>query len=115
METEPKLVPGQETGAKSETTFAVKARSREDAIMLFRKARQRLLNINQWHQFCKGISAEFRLTDEKGFEVNRQPQLGDHFRIEIPEPAKGPDWVQIEALEDKTDKYGNQEVTSIRV
>ena len=69
-----------------------------------KKRRRRLLNINHWQKYASPATAAFYLCDDKGVEVERPPQKGDHFKIDIPGPGSitgdGFDWVQIEGLEE---------------
>jgi hypothetical protein len=117
MSEEPSLVPSNETGAKSDTENSITFSSANDAKEFFAIVKHRLLNINDWHLLTGTASASFILTDEKGNKVQRQAQLGDHFKIDIPGPGnktgKGYDWVQIEAIEDTSSE--NEDEVSIRV
>src|SRR5688500_236959 len=100
MEKEPVLVPENDTCASSHTEYTVNKRSEVEAKRLYDIAKQRLLEVNRWHEISDDGSSVFTLTDEFGSEVVRPAQLGDHFRIEIPAPGnrtgKGYDWVQVE-------------------
>ena len=82
----------------------------EDAKEFFEKVKQRLLHINNWQQYAGSATADFQLTDEKGNAVNRFPQKGDHFKIDIPGPGsktgEGHDWVHIEAIEENENFLG---------
>ena len=63
------------------------------------------------------LSAEFTLTDQNGRKLERKPQKGDYFKINIPAPGiqtgEGYDWVQIEEILDEAE--GANEATAIRV
>lgn len=111
------ITPGNETGASSNTSHEVILTCEQEAMLLFEKAKERLLNVNQWHELGGKGTAAFQLTDEKGDEVYRSVQLGDHFKIDIPGPGsvkgKGYDWVQVEAISHtKTD---DKEAIAVRV
>ena len=59
--------------------------------------KDRLQNVNQWKEYAGNISADFRLVDKAGREVQRQAKKGDYFKIDIPGPGSqsgdGYDWV----------------------
>lgn len=99
-------VPEQEIGASTDTDYSVICNLVEEAKQLYQKARQRLLAINEWKDYAGIGSAVFTLTDNKGNSVNRIPQKGDYFMIDIPGPGNstghGYDWVEVEALDDMT-------------
>lgn len=119
MAEDPVLVPEHETGASSHTEHVVTKSSTKEAKLLFNTAKQRLMTVSRWHEWCGDAGAVFTLTDEFGNEVIRPVQLGDHFRIAIPGPAnksgEGYDWVQVEAIEDKTSDIEDTEIFSLRV
>lgn len=112
-------VPRQREGAKSDTAHSIKFSSEKEAAEKFQSTANRLLNINEWHQFAGKMSADFRLTDKKGHVVNRLASLGDYFRINVPGPdpdaGQGYDWVKIESIDDHRDPTGDSEEVSFRV
>ena len=97
------LIPEQQTGGESNTVAETSTASEVEAKQLFERACQRLLNVNDWHQYAGKATADFVLCDAQGNEVQRSAQKGDHFKIDIPGPGtvtgEGYDWVQIEAIE----------------
>ena len=95
------LVPEQTQGSQSDTKASVEMDTVEHAIELYAVAKERLLEINSWHQLAGPGSAEFLLTDAHGNEVNRKVQIDDHFKIKLPGPGKAYDWVRVEAIEEK--------------
>mgnify|MGYP003576889535 CR=1 FL=1 len=101
-----KPVPEQEEGAYTDTSEQISFQTREEAVEHFKKVRDRLLNISNWHQLCGMASANFQLTDPSGTAVDRPAQKGDHFRISIPGPGStagdGHDWVRIETIDAQT-------------
>ena len=111
------IAPENESGASSDNSCEVLFDNEKDAVICFQRARQKLLDVNHWHEWSGGSSAVFQLTDEKGNKVDRSVQLGDHFWIDIPGPGnvggKGYDWVQAEAIEDSS--TDDREVVAIRV
>jgi hypothetical protein len=114
---EPSIIPDNNTGATSDTSHEVVASDAIASQTLFDSAKHKLLDVNNWHKYCGTGSAVFQLTDEKGKNVYRSAQLGDHFQIDIPGPGtstgEGNDWVQIEAIEHTSDN--DKEVLAMRV
>lgn len=97
------LIPEQQTGSESNTEAEVLLSNEQEAQLFFEVAYQRLINVNEWHQLAGTGSAEFKLCDAQGNEVQRPAQQGDYFKIDIPGPGTatgdGYDWVQIEAIQ----------------
>jgi hypothetical protein len=112
-------IPPQEDGEKVDIAEHVNERTEDAAKSLFRAARNRLLDISHWKQFSRGLSADFRLTDEYGKLKEGLPKTGDHFRIDIPGPGavagKGFDWVKLEQIEDNNDPDADTEELMITV
>lgn len=100
---EKELIPSQYEGSESNTEETVTLATETEAQRLYETAKQRLLNVNDWGKFC---SADFRLADVEGNEVQRIAQQHDHFKIDIPGPGtltgKGYDWVKIESIEEQS-------------
>ena len=98
-----KLVPTQEQGVQKDFKHDYIANSIDDASELFIKAKNRLLDINNWKEYSAAFSATFKLTDNQGQEVHRSAHAGDYIKIDIPGPGSstgdGFDWVHIEAIE----------------
>ncbi len=111
------LVPEQEKGAKSDTKAEKKFDSLEEARAFFLVAKERLLNVNKWHDLSGKGTADFTLLDKDGKKANRLVQKEDYFRIEIPGPESregdGYDWVQVEEIKEKSE--ANHEFIAIRV
>lgn len=115
--TEPSITPDKDSGASSDTSYEVVTSDSTSAQTLFQSAKQKLLDVNNWHKYAGNGSAVFQLTDENGNKVFRPVQLGDHFKIDIPGPGnstgEGNDWVQVEAIEHTSDN--DIEVLAMRV
>jgi hypothetical protein len=111
------IIPNQEEGAQSNTQASADFTSVEEAVSFYELVKQRLLAVNEWHSIAGPLTATFQLTDASGDEVSRTPQIGDHFKIDIPGPGPitgdGFDWVQIEEIEEAQE--GDTELASIRV
>lgn len=118
-ENEQPIVPDQQDGAQKDIMHTELALDENDARKLFMIARNRLVNVNQWHEYAEGLSATFRLTNALGQEVDRTAEEGDYFKISVPAPrpssGDGYDWVRVEAVEDKSDPDGSDERMALRV
>jgi hypothetical protein len=102
---ESKLIPEQYTGAKSVTSYTIKTQDNVSADRLFDKARNNLLNVNDWQKLAGPATAEFNVIDSNGKETNEPAKEGNYLRITIPvvpgSPAgKGHDWVIVEKIEE---------------
>ncbi|MEO5906491.1 MAG: hypothetical protein ABIQ11_07185 [Saprospiraceae bacterium] len=111
------ILPDQYTGKSIEAQSSVELSNEQDARNFYHTVKARLLDINQWHQLAGVISAKFQLVDAQGEEVEREPQIGDYFKIDIPGPGSkdgdGYDWASIEAMNEVTD--GNNQSIGLRV
>lgn len=112
-------VPVQLKGAQKDIEHVFEATDDDAARKLFMIARNRLMNINKWHDYAQGISATFQITDQNGNDLDRPAETGDYFKIDVPGPGsaegKGYDWVQIDAIEDKSNSEGDEEYIGMRV
>ncbi|HEX8332444.1 MAG TPA: hypothetical protein VF622_07455 [Segetibacter sp.] len=115
----PSIIPDQQTGAKTDIKASEECTSVDEAKQLFSEARQRLLNVNNWHHLCGAVSATFKLTDEAGNEVNQEVQTGNYFKIDIPGPGtvtgEGYDWVKVERIEARDEASVADEIVAIKV
>ena len=98
-------LPRQETGSQSNTESEAELTDAAEAQAFYQVVRERLLNVNDWHEWGGTGTADFTLCDATGKEVKRPPQPGDHFRIDIPGPGTktgaGDDWVRVEEVKDE--------------
>ncbi len=96
------LVPENTEGAASNTQSHSEFESMEEAASFYQLARERLLNVNNWHQLAGKATAQFQLRDGNGNAVGRKARKGDYFQIDIPAPGSvtgdGCDWVKIEDI-----------------
>lgn len=118
--TSEKLIPKQLVGAKTGATASVKKSSAEAAVTLFREAKQRLFDINNWQNVCGGKGATFQLTDKHGNPLpHTTPEVGNLIKIKLPAPANqkgdGYDWVRIEAFENTGNRGNDEETVGFRV
>jgi hypothetical protein len=104
------IVPGQHTGKAIDAKASVDFTNQQDARDLFHIVKQRLQDVNNWHNIAKSLSAKFQLVRADKTNGTGAPKKGDYFKIDIPGPGskagRGYDWVQIEDIEDtSTDDY----------
>ena len=108
------FVPGQERGAQKDLKESVTLENVDDAEDLFLVAKEKLLDVNNWHKVAEGSSAAFILTDTHGSEVHRPAHTGDYIKIKIPGPANsagdGFDWVHIEKIFNQVTPLGKEPV-----
>jgi hypothetical protein len=114
-----KIIPEQHEGGKKDIEHHITAANENDARKRFNISRNRLMNINGWHDVAGTLSAKFTLTDVQGHELNRTAEVNDFIKINIPAPkhaeGEGSDWVQIETIEDKSDPDDDYEIIGFRV
>ncbi|HEU4470340.1 MAG TPA: hypothetical protein VFR58_04595 [Flavisolibacter sp.] len=106
--TEPEdMIPEQQSGIATNTESSASFESSKDAEHFYEQVRERLLQVNGWHDLAGAATARFWLTDAAGNEVAREARQGDHFKISIPGPGsftgEGYDWVRIEEIEEKNE------------
>lgn len=113
-------VPQQRSGFRTYTEHMVKLPTPEEARRRYERARDRLLEVNNWKRLCGPLSASFTLTDSSG-NVRRHKKAaeGDHIRINLLGPGSqtgsGFDWVEIEKIEDKATPSGSTAYIAMRV
>lgn len=105
-------IPDQITGAETNTEHSITLPNTIDAVEKYKVVCRRLLDVNNWKEICGTGSAEFQLLDANGEEVDRQAQLNDYFKIDIPGPGTGSgdgyDWVNVEKI-DSTEPLNKEE------
>lgn len=98
------LIPGNEKGVTIDSASFEDFKDSEEAKAFFKVVKERLLNVNKWHEIAGAASARFQLIDKNGQEVNRKVEKDDYFKIDIPGPGSqagdGYDWVQVEDLKE---------------
>jgi len=109
------LVPFQKEGQQITAEATIEFPNVEQAATFYKKARERLLCVQNWRKIAGALSAELQLTDDKGNIVNRATKEGDHFRIDILGPGsdagQGYDWARIEAIKE----VNTDEIDSIAI
>ena len=109
METE---ILQQRAASNLNVESSIVALSHEHATELFIEATNRLLNINRWHTLPCSLLTDLRLTDDKGFEVDRQVRENDYF---ILNNANGDgEWVKVERVFLQCDPSGPREMLTMR-
>jgi len=107
------IIPEQQSGIETNTEASMELGSAEETKIFYEKVKHRLLNVNRWQHWAGKLTADFKLTDKDGTEVNRLAEKGDHFKIDIPGPGPatgdGYDWVQVETIEE-TEKEDKQSI-----
>ncbi len=114
------IIPEQKEGGKSDNVNSIKCIDEREAVYFFKRASNRLLDVNNWEKICNGLfKANFKLCDEFGNAINRLAQLNDYFKIDIPGPGtvagEGYDWVEVVHISDVADKINNSQLLSITV
>ena len=101
------LVPFQFTGSEIEADASVELENGNDPAAFFSIAKDRLLNVKNWHEIAGIISANFQIVEKNGNEPIRNIEKGDYMRIDIPGPGNkegdGYDWVEVEELKEYAD------------
>ena len=96
------IVPPQTKGKEIEVHAAAELKNNIEAGIFYELAKQRLLNVNKWHETAGVGSAVFKAFNKNGNPVDRNIENGDYIRIDIPGPGskagKGYDWVLVEEL-----------------
>ena len=112
-------VPDQHTGAETNTEFSYDAADRESASAKYELVKQRLLDIDHWHDYAGAATASFELMDEQGLPTNDRVREGFYFKIDIPGPGtkagKGYDWVRVERVEEEGNESSEKQAITIRV
>jgi hypothetical protein len=112
------ILPEQHEGSQTNTEATETLADAAAARAFFEVVRNRLLNVNAWHEYAGTGTASFQLTDERGSEVQRTAQKGDHFQIDIPGPGsqtgEGYDWVRIEEISEEHSGAGDSVAIRVR-
>jgi hypothetical protein len=113
-----KIVPQQYEGGETNTEAVETLPTESDAREFFEVVKNRLMNVNSWHDYAGKGTADFQLTDAQGREVERTVQKGDHFKIDIPGPGsvtgEGYDWVQVEEIAEVHEKEEDSIAVRVR-
>ena len=106
-------LPEHKEGSKKDFESEVTTHNIEEAKKLYATAKERLLNVNQWHSICGKLSAVFQLANEAGEHIDDVAKKGYHFKIDILGPGstsgEGYDWVQVEDVQEAKDDSDDSE------
>ena len=112
------ILPKQEKGMKTDTESAVTWKNLNEAKEHFRKVKERLHDINRWHQYAGKGTAAFQLYDNQGNLVQRPVRKGDYFQIDIPGPGsksgEGKDWVEVQQMGDRDSEHEELSFITVR-
>jgi hypothetical protein len=96
------ILPAQLIGKDLEVSAECRPGAVGVASSVFLLAKERLLDVNSWHETAGLVSAKFEVMDVEARPMDRQVKEGDFIRIDIPGPGstagEGYDWVQVIAL-----------------
>lgn len=96
------IVPSQYTGKEIETAASIDLKDNDEAKLFYEVVRERLFNVNKWHSKAGFVSGSFQLMDANGKKLEKNVEIGDYIRIDIPGPGSsegfGYDWVLVEDL-----------------
>lgn len=106
-------IPTQENGSFHDTESQRDFDSPETTARNFEILKNRFFSVNEWKNYCKKKSADFKLYDANGNHITRFPQENDLIRIDIPGPgnpeSKGFEWVKIKKMSKESPTVGEIE------
>ncbi|RYD56065.1 MAG: hypothetical protein EOP56_14115 [Sphingobacteriales bacterium] len=115
----PDITPQNEKGKQNDLEHKVLADTIEEAEELFLAGKDRLLSINNWHDYAGELSGVFVLTDNHGKELHRKAHKGDYLKINLPGPGEsagdGYDWVHVETIQYDDYPDSNSETIAMTV
>jgi hypothetical protein len=98
------IVPEQYTGKEIKAEAAITFENVSEAQSAYDTAKEKLLNVNQWHHVAGIVSAHFQVCEASGNALERSVDKGDYIRIDIPGPGSstgdGYDWVFVETVKE---------------
>ena len=106
-------LPEQYTGGQTDNSETISIESSDLAKQKYKKIKNKLLDINNWHIIAEGLSGIFILTDDQGKDKKGLPKVDDFIKIKIPIPGpisgEGFDWVKIENIQESFDSNEDNE------
>jgi hypothetical protein len=110
------IVPPQRTGKDIQVEKSVTADTETDAHELFEKAKNRLLDVNNWDTLI-GKGAEFEVVNGDGMPEENIISKGNYLKIDVPGPGSvagnGYDWVWVEDIQQEENTHN--ELVGFRV
>lgn len=111
------IVPAQSTGKEIETHSSIDLKDEHEAKLFYEVVKDRLLHVNNWHVLAGIVSGSFQLMSGRNEKLDREVEIGDYLRIDIPGPGStegdGYDWACVE--EKKEVAEGNMQSIGFRV
>jgi hypothetical protein len=102
MKTAQEQLPAQQTGRHTDFTHDRAYDDLKQAHHAYKRAAERLLSVNNWHEYAGAGSAKFTLTNNLGDEFSGFAADGFYFSIDLPAPGSdagdGLEWVMIERV-----------------
>jgi len=102
MKTAEELLPVQHTGRSTDFTHERAYDNLKQAHQAFKHAAERLLSVNNWHEYAGAGSARFTLTNNLGDELSGFAAEGFYISIDLPAPGSdagdGLEWVMVERV-----------------
>jgi hypothetical protein len=112
-------LPVQQTGRKTDFVHEKILGNKALAHERFLKAAERLLDINNWHEYAGPGSAKFTMTNNLGDETVGFAKEGFYFSIDLPVPGPdagdGLEWVIIEKIEAGGNSRDKEEYVAMTV
>ncbi len=112
-------IPTQKEGQHTDTVAEQVLDDLQTAQYYFEIAKQRLLDVNNWHRISKLEASVFTLINESGEKLNSIAKVGDYFKIDIPGPGSrlgdGYDWVKIEFIQEIKNEGLDKEALIMKV
>lgn len=111
-------IPKQIEGKSLDCFNSISLPSLSEAVIFFKRIKNKLLAVNNWNGITKTPSATFTIKDALGQTLDRNVQKGDYIRIDIPGPglpsAEGYDWVQVEDIIETTEDRSDSILITLR-
>lgn len=112
-------IPTQKEGQHTDAVAEQVLDDLQTAQYYFEIAKQRLLDVNNWHRISKIKASVFTLINENGEKLNSTAKVGHYFKIDIPGPGSrlgdGFDWVKIEFIQEIKNEGLDKEVLMMKV
>ncbi|GAC1313603.1 MAG: hypothetical protein NVSMB24_37050 [Mucilaginibacter sp.] len=112
-------IPSQKTGNATDFIHEEAFNDIPSAHRAFKRAVERLLTINNWHEYAGAGSAKFTLCNNLGDELTGFAAEGLYFSIDLPVPGPdagdGLEWVMIEVIKTQGDTHTAEEFVTMTV
>lgn len=106
-------IPPQHTGVETNFTQERKLADVPSAHTAFKKAVERMVNVNNWHEYAGAGSSKFTLCNNLGDVIEGFANDGLYIAIDLPGPGSdagdGLEWVTIEDLQTAGDENSAEE------